>query len=83
MAGDEQLDRLILSLATQRWQKTAMIIAQAVHQLESEHAQHALDDPRGKVAERIEHLVDVRRLEVRGDLSRWRHSEVRLPNPAR
>jgi hypothetical protein len=31
------------------------------------------------IAERICALVEAGRLEAQGDLSKWRHSEVRLP----
>ena len=75
MNDDQELDNLILSLAKTRWQKTAMIIAKALNQLEARLS----NDPADKVAKRIEYLVSVNRLESQGDLSRWRFSEIRLP----
>lgn len=76
MSADEELDALILSLAKTRWQKVAMIVGKAYEQPQVGD----VDDPAGKVAERIEHLVKAGRLESQGDLSRWRHSEIRLPD---
>ena len=75
MKNDQELDEIILSLAEERWQKTAMMIVKALDRLEVE----VLDVHGHRLVERIEHLVNEGRLEFRGDLSRWRHSEVRLP----
>ena len=79
MVGDERLDELILSLAKPEWQKTAMIIAKVCQQLEVD----VVDDHGRKVEERTRYLVGHGRLESQGDLSRWRHSEVRLPGSSK
>ena len=76
MENARVVDEAIVSLAKRRWQKTAMIIANVLDRLEVEK----LDVHGHKVAERIEYLVKEGRLEAQGDLSRWRHSEVRLPS---
>lgn len=64
-------DDLIFSEVCERWLKVARII-------------HRVSDrvPNGphfeKVAARIQALVNEGKLEGKGDLSRWRYSEVRL-----
>ena len=74
MCNDREIDRVILSLVTSRWQKTAKIIAVSVDEIEPSHP----DSFANKVAKRIEYLVVAKQLESQGDLSRWRHSEIRL-----
>ncbi|MDH3228883.1 MAG: DUF3658 domain-containing protein [Alphaproteobacteria bacterium] len=78
MKDEQEIDSLVLSLATARWQKTAMVIARVLKQLKGGLS----DDPADKVAERIEHLVRTNRLESQGNLSRWRYSEIRHPGSA-
>lgn len=68
---DNVLDALILACASGRWQKVARMIA------------HVADRARegtnfGTIAVRIQSLVHDGKLEVKGDLSQWGHSEVRL-----
>jgi hypothetical protein len=67
---DDAWDAMILSAASDRGQKVARIIA-----VVSERAGN------GKhfdaIAARIRTLVDDCKLEAKGDLSRWRYSEVR------
>jgi hypothetical protein len=75
MKDEQEIDNLILSLATAHWQKTARVIAKALDHLEGGPS----DDGADKVAQRIEHLVKTNRLESQGDLSRWRFSEIRHP----
>jgi hypothetical protein len=64
------LDSLILSSASNRWQKVAKIIA-----LVSEHQSNTADI--AAVETRIRALVKDGKLEAKGDLSQWRFSEVR------
>jgi hypothetical protein len=66
------LDALILSSASERWQKVAKIIA-----VVSERAGDGANFD--AIAARIRALVDAGKLQAEGDLSRWRYSEVRLP----
>jgi hypothetical protein len=70
--SDSDIDAAILSVASDRWQKVAMIIAKVAPPGESS------DNDYHQVAERIVALVDDGQLEAEGDVTRWRHSEVRL-----
>jgi Protein of unknown function len=80
----QDIDGLILSFAKVQWRKVAMIISQVL----SECRRRGVDvDEDGiaericnGVAERICALVEDGQLEAQGDLSRWRHSEVKLPD---
>jgi|RhiMethySRZTD1v2_1073278.scaffolds.fasta_scaffold3580634_1 hypothetical protein len=72
---NSQIDEAILTVARERWQKVAMIVATVVHS----RSENAPDDEYDLVASRIVALVNSGRLEGQGDLSDWRHSEVRLP----
>jgi hypothetical protein len=74
-AHSDDIDRLILSFAQVQWRKVAMIIAKVVDASGRRWDDAQLHD----VAERIRALVEDGRLEAQGDLSKWRHSEVRLP----
>jgi hypothetical protein len=67
------IDTLILSLTSDRWQKVARIIA-----LVSDRVAEGTDFE--IIAARIRVLVEEGKLQAKGDLSRWRHSEVRRPN---
>jgi len=69
------LDRLILSVAKPKWQKVAMVIAMTRMIAEETNFKISYGAP----GVRIGALCRVGRLESRGNLSRWRHSEVRLP----
>jgi hypothetical protein len=72
----DALDALILSAAIERWQKVARIIA-----LVSERAGDGTNFD--AIADRIRALVDDGKLQAEGDLSRWRYSEVRLPQSSK
>ena len=67
---NETLDALILLLASERWQKVAKIIT-------------VVSDRAGEgtkfdaIEARIRALVDDGKLQAKGDISRWRYSEVR------
>lgn len=67
---DDMLDSLIISLASDRWQKVARIIA-----VISEHGGNRAN--LDAIAARIRALVNGGTLEAKGNLSQWRHSEVR------
>jgi hypothetical protein len=69
------IDDIILSLSQPEWKKVAMIIAKAVDECE----RRAITATHNEIASRIQMLVSARRLEAQGDLSNWRHSEIRLP----
>jgi Protein of unknown function len=71
------LDQLLLSFCTERWQKVARIIGKTYEVLET----------RGSIFTGIAEHVDVcmaalvgaGQLEAKGDIKRWGYSEVRLP----
>jgi hypothetical protein len=72
-----ELDQLLLSFCTERLQKVARIIGETYEVLEA----------RGMMFPGIADYVDARmavlvgsgQLEAKGDIKRWRYSEVRLP----
>ena len=72
-----QIDDAVLAVADEHWHKVAMIIIRAAEKLGSELTEG--DAGYELVAQRIAALVEDGRLVSQGDLSRWRHSEVRLP----
>jgi hypothetical protein len=72
-----QIDDAVLAVADERWHKVAMIIIRAAERLGSQLPQG--DAGHDLIAQRIAALVEDGRLIAQGDISRWRHSEVRLP----
>jgi hypothetical protein len=74
-SSSAHLDQLILSVAKSKWQKVAMVIIKA-HKI-AERTDFKTSD--GALASRISAMCTDGRLELQGNLSRWRHSEVRLP----
>jgi hypothetical protein len=71
----EEIDRLILSIAHEEyWRKVAMIIGRVLSG-RPEYGDEAIAQ---RVADRIVALVNAGRLEAQGNLNKWRHSEVRL-----
>jgi hypothetical protein len=73
--SDQHIDGLILSFARPQWQKVAMVISKVF--LDCEY--NAIDVNDHDIADRIAALVAAGKLQSQGNLSRWRHSEVRLP----
>ncbi|MDB6124382.1 MAG: hypothetical protein JWQ71_3375 [Pedosphaera sp.] len=80
MVTNAQVDDAVIAfLATTngRWRKVAMVFVRVTEVLGAEF-------PEGQVGHelfdrRIEALVSDRRLVAQGDITLWRHSEVRLP----
>jgi Protein of unknown function len=70
-----QIDELLMSVITPNWQKVAMVIAKALHMLEDK----GMEIGAQAVAARIVSLSSDGRIESQGNLSNWRHSEVRFP----
>jgi hypothetical protein len=68
---DEELDQAILQEASPRFLKTAMVLARV-------NQKYGFDYD--LTFQRICQLVENRKLESIGDISRWRHSELRLPS---
>jgi len=77
--SDQEIDRLILLVAKDQWRKVAMIISQVLRASEHEADNTSLDVLADAIADRVQHLAVEGKLQSQGDLSRWRHSEVRLP----
>lgn len=80
MATDAQVDDAVLAyLATAngRWRKVAMVFSRVTEALgvmfPEGQAGHELFD------RRIAALMNEGRLAAQGDITRWRHSEVRMP----
>jgi hypothetical protein len=67
MRSAVEIDRAIIDAVADDWLKVARIVAVVAH-----------DGDHDVVAERIASLVQEGRLEGQGNLSSWRHSEVRL-----
>ncbi len=72
--SEADLDSMIFSALSSRWQKTAMVISQTLKQCET----LALPIDAEVVGVRIRALAEADRLEGEGDLRKWRFSEVRL-----
>ena len=72
----EQLDGLILSTSSRQWQKVAMVIARVSR--DERFSQGDADDQLTLIAGRIERLVAEGQLVAQGNISNWRHSEIRL-----
>jgi hypothetical protein len=72
-----EIDTAVLAVAESHWKKVAMIIMKAAERLGPGLPEG--DAGYSMVAARIAALVAAGRLVSQGDVSRWRHSEVRLP----
>ena len=80
----QDVDDMILSFAKVQWRKVAMIMSRVLHECRDRGVdidEHGITDRIcALVAERIRALVENGQLEAQGNLARWRHSEVRLPD---
>jgi hypothetical protein len=76
--SDAQLDALILASASLSWLKVESLVVRVGELCEEQNLRFDPD----VVASRIAMLVHGDDLEGAGDLSRWRHSEVRLARVA-
>ena len=74
---EARIDDAILASVEGNWRKVAMVIAKASDTLGGELPQG--DEGLNAIAMRIEVLVRDGRLVAQGDISKWRHSEVRRP----
>ena len=72
----EKLDELILSIASPHWQKVAMVIARVSR--DEQGSSGDAEDQLTLIADRIERLVAEGQLVAQGNISNWRHSEIRL-----
>jgi hypothetical protein len=73
----DDVRKAILSNCQSKWLKVARVIYMARQQLSLPDNDESYD----LVAEQLTRLLEDRELEGIGDLSNWRHSEVRLPGP--
>ena len=74
MSQDETIDALILSAATDEWQKIALMISKVF----DDPALTDKNDLGQKIAERIYVLVDNGALASQGNMRRWRDADVKL-----
>ncbi len=69
------IDGLVVWVAKPQWLKVARIIVDVLRECE----RSGVATEASAVADSIRHMVEQGRLEAQGDLSKWRHSEVRRP----
>lgn len=75
---ETHLDAVILSIIQQNWRKTAFVVFRVVQAFEKRGIQLSEE----VVGARIQELSTRGQIESQGNLSMWRHSEVRLrPHP--
>lgn len=67
------LDRLILSCAKPEWQRVTMLIAATVDATKAQ----SVDVAAQTIAGRIYALTEAKELEAKGNIRRWRTSEIR------
>jgi hypothetical protein len=72
---DDELKALVLSVSKTDWLKVAMIIGRVNRECEANHIAVSYEE----IAACIKSLCEAGRLESIGDITNWRHSEVRLP----
>ncbi len=75
ISADPRLDALILECAEGEWRKVAMLIARATDAARA----LPLDVTAQGIATRIYAMTSDHRLEVQGNVRRWRAAEVRKP----
>jgi hypothetical protein len=73
--SEADLDALIFAETDKCWLKVARIVGNVFRTLETRSIRLPMDI----IAARIAKLAEVGRLESQGNLTMWRHSEVRLP----
>lgn len=74
--SDSDIDAAVLFVAKASWRKVALVVSQTSQHLGGDFA--ARDDAYELIIRRIHSLVAEGRLLYTGDLTQWRHSEVRL-----
>lgn len=73
-----EIDQLLLSFCKSRWLKVARVIADTQQMLEGRGISMS-SDLFDAMDVRLAILVRTGRLEAKGDIRRWRFSEIRLP----
>ena len=76
--SNSQIDDVILSVTEASWRKVAFVILKVADKMGGDLPEG--DAGYNLVAEHIEVLARSGRLLARGDIKKWRHSEVRKPN---
>lgn len=71
--ADPRLDALILASATSEWCKVAILIARVTDAARAE----GLDTTALSIASRIYAMTSDNRLDVKGNVRRWRAAEIR------
>jgi hypothetical protein len=73
-----EIDQLLLSFCVDRWRKVARVIGQTMQALEERGVQfdRTIAD---QIDARMAVLVGAGQLEAKGDIRKWRYSEIRLP----
>src|SRR5438067_1179910 len=72
--SDADIDSIIFSTLTVRWQKTAMVVVKTLTECERVQLPVSAE----MLGARIQALAQANRLDSQGDLRKWRFSEVRL-----
>jgi hypothetical protein len=75
-ASEDHVDKAILLSAGTQWRKVALIIASVL----SKCGYDRIRANEHEIAGRILALAGAGKLNAQGDLSDWRHSEVRRPD---
>jgi hypothetical protein len=73
-----EIDQLLLSFCSDRWQKVAKIIGNTFDTLEQRQVRVSADE----IDVHMAALVTRGRLEAKGNIRKWTHSEVRRPTVA-
>jgi hypothetical protein len=80
MISASELDKLILSFCVIPWRKVARIAGDTLQALE-ERSVPIDGSVAGQFDARMAALVGSGQLEAKGNIRKWRYSEVRLPTP--
>ena len=73
--SQKYIDGLVVWFAKPQWLKVARIAAEVLNECE----RCGVQTDESAVTDSIRYMVERGRLEAQGDLSKWRHSELRLP----
>ncbi len=75
---DEDIDTLIMDAASEHWTKIAVIIAKVYDAFEAQGHHELTKTLAQDIAQRLYILVDNGRLDVQGNMRRWRDADIRL-----
>lgn len=79
----DEIDALIVEACAPYWTKIAVIIAKVYDAFEAQGHHELTTHLAQDIAQRLYILVDNGRLDVQGNMRRWRDADVKLPeNPA-